>query len=307
MDDPPIGFIGAGTLGKGLALALANRGYRVVAVSSRSLSSAEALAFLISGCEALPGPQEVADRCNLVFITTPDEAINQVVSQMEWQPSQGVVHCSGAAPLDVLEPVTRVGALTGSFHPFQTFACVETPEEAVERLEGTTFSVEGTGWLLSFLEEIACRLGGKAMFLKPEDRAIYHASAVMSCGYLVALFKAAADMWQVMGVPPEEALPIILPLAKSTLANLSRAGIDPSATGPVVRGDVATLKRHLEALEGNLPRLVPLYCSLSLESLPLARERVSGENLEAMDQLIRDYLHKYTSRTPQLGQFPGGK
>ena len=116
-------------------LALADRGYQVVAVSSRSRSSAEDLAARIPGCEPLAGPQELADRCHLVFITTPDEIINQVASRVGWRRGQGVIHCSGAEPLDILEPAARLGALTGSFHPFQTFACLETPEEAVERLE----------------------------------------------------------------------------------------------------------------------------------------------------------------------------
>ena len=296
-DDPRIGFIGAGTLGKGLALALASEGYRIVAVSSRSSSSAEDLAARITGCEALASSQELADRCDLVFITTPDEVINQVTSRVEWRRGQGVVHCSGAESLDVLESAARLGALTGSFHPFQTFACLETPEEAVERLEGITFSIEGQGWLLGFLEKIASQLGSGAIRPRPEDRAIYHASAVMSCGYLVALLKAAADMWQVMGVPPEEALSIVLPLAKSTLTNISRAGIDASVTGPLVRGDIPTLRSHLEALESRLPQLVPLYCSLSRESLPLARERVSAEKLEAMDQLIAEHMLKHIPRT----------
>ena len=233
----------------------------------------------------------------LVFIATPDEVINQLASQVEWRRGQGVVHCSGAESLDILEPAARRGALTGSFHPFQTLACLETSEEAVKRLEETTFSVEGCGWLLGTLQGIAAGFGGKCVNLGPEDRAIYHASAVMSCGYLVALLKSAADMWEAMGVPQEEALPIILPLATSTLANLSRAGIGASVTGPTARGDATTLRRHLEALEERLPRLIPLYCSLSQASLPLAKERLSAEKLEAMEQLIEDYLRRYLSLT----------
>ncbi len=296
-DQVRIGFIGAGTLGNGLALALAARGYRVVAVSSRSPSSAEDLAGRIPGCEALARPQELADICDLAFITTPDDVISQVAAQVQWHHGQGVVHCSGAEPLDILEPAARLGAITGSFHPFQTFACLEAHEETVERLEGTTFSVEGQGWLLAFLEGVAHRLGGKAILVRPEDRAIYHASAVMSCGYLVALLKAAADIWQAMGVPQDEALPVILHLASSTLTNLSRAGIDATVTGPLVRGDTTTVQRHLEALESRLPRLISLYCSLSLESLPLAQERVSREKLEAMEKLIKDYTSRYISQT----------
>jgi predicted short-subunit dehydrogenase-like oxidoreductase (DUF2520 family) len=293
MDGPTIGFIGAGAVGKGLALAIASRGYSVVAVYSRSRTSAEALAARVPGCESLPVPQEVADRCSLVFITTPDEAINRVASQVKWRTGQGVVHCSGAESLDVLEPAARQGALPGSFHPFQTFACLETPEEAVERLEGTLFSIEGHGWLRSFLEKIAAHLGGRSIPVRPEDRAIYHASAVMACGYVVALLEAAAGLWQAMGASREDALSTIVPLARTTLENISRAGPEASATGPLMRGDAATLQRHLEALESRLPRLIPLYSSLSLESLSLAREKVGRDKLEEMERLIEEYARRH--------------
>ena len=295
MDDPKIGFIGAGTLGKGLALALSTGGYRIVAAHSLTRSSAEALAAQIPGCEALRGPQELADRCDLVFITTPDELIGRVASEITWRRGQGAVHCSGAEPLEILEPATSLGALTGSFHPFQTFACVETPKEAARRLKGVTVSVEGQGWLLESLKNMACRLGGKAIILKPEDRPIYHASAVMSCGHLVALIKAATDMWEIMGLPQEEALPIILPLAETTLANLSRAETYTSLTGPVPRGDTVTLQKHLDALEQRLPRTTLPYASLALGSLPLAGARVSAEKLQEMDRLIRGYALKSVS------------
>ena len=298
MDDPIVGFVGAGAVGKGLALGLASRGYRVSAVSSRSLSSAQGLADLIPGCEASLDHQQVANRCDLVFITTPDEAIGQVASRVAWHRGQGVVHCSGAESLEILEPAARAGAIAGSFHPFQTFACLETPEEAVERMEGTTFSVEGQGWVLDTLKEMASRLGGRAILLSPKDRAIYHASAVMSCGHLVALVKAAADVWEAMGVPQEEALPIILPLAKSTLVNVSRAGIYGSLTGPIARGDTATLRAHLQNLEGRLPRLIPLYCALSGESLALAGDKVSREKLDEMDRMFNDYMVRHVSETP---------
>ena len=293
MDGPRIGFVGAGTLGTGLALGLAAKRYRVVAASSRNPLSAQELASRVPGCVAVAGPQELADGCDLVFITTPDDVINQMASMVEWRRGQGVVHCCGAESLEVLQPAADMGADTGSFHPFQTFACLESPDEAVERLEGTSFAIEGGGWLLGTLERMASDLGGRVIHLRPEDRAIYHASGLMAAGYLVALIKAAAGIWQAMGVPREEAVAIVLPLAESTITNLSRSGIDASVTGPLVRGDTTTMRRHLEALECRLPHLVPLYCSLALESLPLAANRVSGEVLEAMEQLIVEHGRKH--------------
>ena len=292
MDEVKIGFIGAGTLGKGLAFALGARGYPVVAVSSRSWSSATGLAAGLPGCQALADPQQVADGCNLVFITTPDEAIHRVASQVSWRAAQGVVHCSGAEPLDALEPAAASGSSTGSFHPFQTLACLGTPGEAAKRLEGVTFAIEGQGWVFGTLKKLASNLGGRAIRLRPEDRAIYHASGAVSCGYLVALLKAAADLWEELGVSRAEALPTILRMAETTLANVSRAGLDASVTGPLVRGDTDTLRRHLEALERRLPSLVPLYCSLSHISLPLARDRVGEEKLGEMAQLLDEYSRR---------------
>ena len=297
MDDIKIGFIGAGTLGKGLALALAATGFRIVAVSSRSWSSAEDLARRIHDCDALTGPQEVADRCDLVFVTTPDGVISQVASQVQWRHEQGVAHCSGAGSLDILEPAARTGAITGSLHPFQTLACLESPEDAVERLKGTTFAIEGQGWLLGVLEQIVRQLGGQSIHLKPEDRAMYHASGVIACGSFVALLQAATDMWQAMGVQADEALPKIIPMVNSTLANVSQVGLEASLTGPVVRGDIATIQRHLDTLESRLPRLILLYCTLCLESLPLVRGRVGSDRLMEMEQLFKLYITRYISRT----------
>ena len=297
MDDPRIGFIGAGTLGAGLGQAIAARGYRLVAVSSRSPSSAEEMAQKIPGCQAVALPQEVADQSDVVFITTPDGAINQVASQVQWRQGQGVVHCSGAASLDILEPAAARGAIVGSFHPHQTLACLESPEEAMERLQGTTFAIEGQGWLMGTLEQIASRLDAKAIFLKPEDRAIYHAAGVMACGCLTALFKAATEMWESIGVSTEDALSTVLPIVSTTVTNASRAGMEGSLIGPMVRGDTATIERHMKSMEVRVPHLIPLYGTLLLESLSLAKDRVSEEKMSDMKRLIKDYVRKYIEPT----------
>ena len=288
MADLTMGFIGAGTLGNGMALALLSAGYRVVAVSSRNYGSAERLAGRIPNCEAVAEARMVAAKCDLVFITTPDDAIAQVVSQVAWHSGQGVVHCSGVHSLEVLEGAARGGADTGSFHPFQTLACLATAEQAVERLAGSTFLVDGHGTLLEHLEEIASRLGGRSIQLDPQYRALYHASAVLSCGHLVALLGAATRIWEEMGVPAAEALQILLPLASATIGNVARVGLDDSATGPVVRGDVESLQMHLESLEHKLPQLIPLYCNLSLESAAMAQSRLRPDVQQRMGELLEN-------------------
>ena len=288
MPDPAVGFIGAGILGKGLALALSAAGYSVAAVSSRTAASARDLASRIPGCSPRDS-QQVADECGLVFVTTPDDVIGTVADQVLWRKGQGVVHCNGTHTPQVLEPATRRGALAGAFHPFQTFGGLATPEGAAARLQGVTFSVDAAQGLRETLEEMAGRLGGRAVAVKPQDRPIYHTAAALSSGYMVAVIKASADLWEMLGVSREEALATILPLARATLASLESAGIQGGVTGPLVRADEGTVRRHLEALGERAPHLVPLYCALARESLPLARERVGRERAGVMDRMLREF------------------
>ena len=288
--NPAIGFIGVGILGKGLALALAARGYRVVAAHSRSKSSADSLAGRVPDCRVFTTAQELSDAADLVFITTPDSAIGQVAAAVAWRPGQGVVHCSGATSTEVLQPAFRQGALTGALHPLQTFAGLDEPEDAAARLSSVTFAVSGQGWLASFLQELASELGGRPVSISNADRPLYHAAAVLACPLLAAVMQAAVEVWQAMGFTAEQAVESLYPLCKGTVENVARQGAAASLTGPTVRGDVATIRSHLEALFQRLPHLVPLYGALVRASLPLAAQRGVGPGqLLAMQELIDHY------------------
>jgi len=143
-----LGFIGAGTVGAALSVRLNSKGYPVVAVSSRSRTSAQNLARAVDGCQVFPNNQGVADNAELVFITTPDDAIASVASQIQWHPGQSVVHCSGADSTDILEPAKKLGAQVGAFHPLQTFA---SAKQAIENIPGSTFAREPEEPLLNTL------------------------------------------------------------------------------------------------------------------------------------------------------------
>ena len=289
-----IGFIGAGVVGTCLALGLSQKGYRVKGVASRSFSLAKVLASRLEDCLAYSSVQEVADASDVVFITTPDDAIGQVASTVSWRSAQGVLHCSGAATLDVLEPAKRQGALVGGFHPFQTFSSVE---EAVKALPGTTFAIEGEPPIGAFLENAALALGGRPLFLKPGDRVLYHASAVMACGFTVTLAKLATDLWKALGFQRENALEALLPLLRGTIESMGSVGIPQALTGPLARGDVGTMRKHLDALEANAPEVVLVYCHLALAQLPIALEKgnLAHDTAKEIQALLERYLHKETS------------
>ena len=165
-----IGFIGAGNLASGLAMALHARGYEITAVASRTAASARRLADLIPGMTPLPSAAEVAAASDIVFVATSDAAIEDVARSVRWRPTHGVVHCSGALSLEALASAASEGASVASFHPLQNLACIDSPQEAAERLSGICYALEGDGWLCDWLEKVACDLGGQAIRVAPEDR-----------------------------------------------------------------------------------------------------------------------------------------
>ena len=276
-DDVTIGFVGAGVLGSGLALALSAAGWRVAAVASRTHASAERVASLIDGCAALESAQRVADACDLVFITTPDSAISAVAGSVRWRQNQGVTHCCGAASTELLDAAADAGAAVGAMHPFQTFAAIAGPDQAAERLQGVTFAVSATGWLAEFLPKLAASLGGSGIAIPEGMRPLYHASAVLSCGYLATLLDAAVGLWASMGFAEEDGIRAAVPLARATIEAIERQGPANAVTGPVVRGDADTVAAHLELLSQHAAHLLPLYRQLTEASLPLARAKGIAE------------------------------
>ena len=267
---PKLGFIGAGTVGTALAIKLNSRDYPVVAVASRSQASAGNLAERVKGCSAVSSSQDVADAAELVFITTPDDAIASVAAQVDWHRGQGVVHCCGAESTDILAPARKSGARTGAFHPLQTFASVE---KALENIPGSTVAIEAEPPLLETLKDIATALGGQWIELKAGDRVVYHASAVVACNYLVTLEKLATDLWQTFNVPRQQAVQALLPLIRGTIRNIETVGIPDCLTGPIARGDIGTVKKHLDALKKAAPDLLSTYRELGLKTIPVALDK----------------------------------
>ena len=279
------GFIGAGTTGTALAVRLSQKGWPVVAVSSRTLSSARKLARRVSNCQAYDAAQELADVTEMVFITTPDDVIAQVCSEVEWHKGQNVLHCSGAHSVDILEPAKNLGAAIGSFHPLQTFADVD---QAIANLPGSTFGLEAEEPLLSTLKELTSLLNGDWVELKPGDKVLYHAAAVLACNYLVTLVKLALDLWKDFGVSSKEATRALLPLLRGTLNNIDSIGLPDCLTGPIARGDLGTIERHLRALDAKNPSLLTTYQELGLQTIPiaLAKGKVNEQKAEEMRTLL---------------------
>lgn len=265
-----IGIIGAGRAGGALALALHEAGWRVVAVYSRAPDAARSLAARI-GAVAAATPVDVARRAGLVFIVTPDAAIAPVCRAVAeaggWRLGQGVVHCSGALGREALEAAAGLGALTGGFHPLQTLAGPDT----ARRLRGAYVALDAEPPLAETLRELATTIGARPFALDAHDRALYHTAAVMVANYTIALYACGVRLLEIAGLPEDVRARALLPLVRGAVASLESAAPADALTGPLARGDVATVARHLTALAQRAPELLPLYCGLGRVALELAR------------------------------------
>jgi predicted short-subunit dehydrogenase-like oxidoreductase (DUF2520 family) len=281
-----VGFVGAGTTGTAMAVRLAQKRYPVIAVASRTQASAEALAKRIGGCKVYESAQEVADAAQLVFITTPDDIIAKVAAEVNWHGNQNIVHCSGAHSVDILEPVTKHKALAGCLHPLQTFAGVE---QAINNIPGSTFAVESQEPLLTTLKDMATALDGEWVVLKAGDKVLYHAAAVFACNYLVTLVKLATDLWQTFDVPPAKATKALIPLLRGTLNNIENVGLPNCLTGPIARGDLGTITKHLAALEKDNSVLLNMYQELGLQTIPiaLAKGKIDPQRAAELQALLK--------------------
>ena len=286
-----LAFVGAGRLGSSLALAAADAGYVIAALSTRRAEQRTWLSARFPGTLVTADPVEAAAAADIVFLSTVDRSVAEVCARVGWRPEQAALHCSGALPVAALEPAARAGAATGGLHPLQTFPS----RDAVARIPGATFAVESEVPALAlWSRQFAKDLGGVPFDLASEHRAAYHASAVLASGLLVPLVGLAAELWGAFGVPRERALAALLPLTGASVEALAKQGLPDAQTGPYVRGDVATIRKHLEALRAAPPDVSRAYTALALACLPLAAEQggLAEDARREIESLLRETLDR---------------
>ncbi len=280
-----IGFVGAGPVGTTFGVRLAEQGYPVVGVADLQEESAARFTRLVPGARRFGGAQELVDAVEVVFLTTADDAIASLCAALRWRPGQIALHCSGASTVQALEAARAQGALVGSIHPCQSFADVE---QAIANLPGSTFAIEAEEPVRGLLLEMARALHGDTVVLSSEDKVLYHAAAAIACNYFTTIVKIAADLWTRFGKTPADAVKAYLPLLRGTLANIEAVGYPRCLTGPIARGDVATVRRHLAALESQAPEIAVLYRELGRHTVPIGREKgtLAPEKAEEILRLL---------------------
>jgi predicted short-subunit dehydrogenase-like oxidoreductase (DUF2520 family) len=195
------------------------------------------------------------------------------------------VHCSGVTEVTALASASRAGAMIGGFHPMQTFG---DPMAAVRSLPGCTITIEADEPLLSTLNAIATRLECRVNRLPAGMRGRYHAAAGYTSQFINALFAEATHIWQSWGATEEEAVRALLPLAKGTLSSIESAGLANGMPGPVSRGDIGSIEKHVAALSTMPPNVMEFYRVVCERTIALGMQRgaIDEEKAARLRQIL---------------------
>jgi predicted short-subunit dehydrogenase-like oxidoreductase (DUF2520 family) len=259
-----VGVIGAGRVGAVLAAALRARGHAIVSVAGESDASKRRAGDLLRGVPIVK-PTAVARGCDVLLLTVPDDMLENVVTQLAasgaLRAGQIVVHTSGSHGLRVLEPATLIGARPVALHPAMTFTGTALD---LHRLPECVFGVTAGPDEREWAAEVVDELGATVMWVPEELRGLYHAGLAHGANHLVTLVTQAMELLSASGAADPAA--ILRPLLQAALDNALAEG-DSALTGPIVRGDVNTVRAHLAEIARTAPDTLPSYVALGRATL----------------------------------------
>ncbi|MEJ6743280.1 MAG: DUF2520 domain-containing protein [Porticoccaceae bacterium] len=274
--------IGAGRLGKTLCHLFAQHLHIGHIINCSEDSARLAVKFIGAG-QARRVPVDSAD---IWLIATPDNEIKAASAVLRTasvlRESDTVFHCSGAlnaAELDISD------CHTASVHPIHSFA---DPQQSISQFAGTPCGMEGNRSALDRLQPLFERVAAKPFVIDSQQKALYHAATVMTCNYLVSLLELGQKMLTAAGVSPQQGVNPLEPLIRQTLDNYFNTDAISALTGPISRGDTATVASHIQALQQQPNNWQQVYRALGNTTRAIAAKQgqASAENLSAIDRLL---------------------
>ena len=255
-----IGVVGAGRVGAVLAAALRSAGHEISAVAGESAATRTRIETLLPGVH-VDKPTAVSRSADLLLLTVPDDMLSNVVTMLAAsgaiRPGQYVVHTSGKHGLAVLEPAARVGARVLAMHPAMTFTGTDLD---LERLPGCMFGVTATDETRALADRLVADLGGTVVRVPEDKRVLYHAGLAHGANHLVTLVAQSMDLLRACGATDPAAT--LRPLLTAALDNALSYG-DAALTGPIVRGDVETVRAHLADIAATAPATLDSYVAMA--------------------------------------------
>lgn len=286
-----LNIVGCGRTGRTLGKLFHDaRVFHIKGVLTRSFESASTATGFMGAGEPLQALHEFKP-APVWMIATPDDSIKDtaqklVISKLIRQ-GDIVFHLSGALSSEELAVCQEEGASIASVHPIQNFA---DPAVATGQFAGTWCAVEGDSAGTRLLKQAIEAIGGRPIAIAPHQKTLYHAGAVMGCNYLVALIDVSLDIFRNAGIDRRQGAMLLAPILRATVENILEEGAENAMTGPISRGDVAIIQRHIEALERVSPESASVYRELGRATLAVVerRKELSGKQLDKMRELLAD-------------------
>ncbi len=271
---PALCIIGGGKVGRTLARLWVDADVvELLDVQNRTIDNAQDACRFIGTGRAIDNWSDL--RAAAVYlIATPDDAIEQACADLaasgKLSADTIVFHCSGAKNVQVLQSAKECGAAVASIHPIRSFA---SPELLIGSFAGTYCGAEGETRALDILTALFTGIGGKVVTINSEHKVLYHAAAVFASNYLVTLLDLAQRAYVEAGVEPASALQLMEPLVRASVDNVFKLGPLSALTGPIARGDMATVRRQQEAVDEWQTRYGDLYREFAKLTMELAARR----------------------------------
>jgi predicted short-subunit dehydrogenase-like oxidoreductase (DUF2520 family) len=262
-------IIGAGRLGKNIALALFNS--QIISsfcICNRTYESAlkacQELGFGVAVAQISELPQ-----AEITWICSGDDAISSVVealaNQSVLKPGTFIIHSSGVLNSSILAPLKVHGCFIASFHPLKAFKTHYIDKDAFYQVDCV---LEGDAPACNWINQSFTALGAYISAIKPENKARYHAAACIASNYLITLASCSEALFLKAGLNKQQSRRMLINLMQGNLTNLQHTErIAESLTGPLIRGDKKTLRLHLDSIEN--PLIHHLYQAAGLATLPL--------------------------------------
>lgn len=277
-------IIGAGQVGRGLSRAFRASGVDVLGLHGRRASA---------GATSSGSLPSAASNANSIIVAVREEQIDDVLADLIRERSGGargrvasgtvVLHTSGSAEPESMPMLAEAGLNGGTFHPLVAFA---DPERAPELLRRAWIGIDGSEHAKATSRRLAGHVGARTLDIPPGGKAAYHAAAVMSSNFPVVLAALAAGLLKDLGIPERSARQAVHGLMEGAVSNLADRSPDEALTGPIARGDAATVMRHLAALRGD-PDSRAVYKRLSLAALSIAEGKgADPRQLEDIRRLL---------------------
>jgi predicted short-subunit dehydrogenase-like oxidoreductase (DUF2520 family) len=278
--DFKIGFIGAGKVGTAFGKYLTENGYKIIGYYSKNYTSAQKAANLTDST-AYDKIEDLVFEVNTLFITTPDDVIKEVcdflVTKKLINKSYIICHMSGGLSSDILKNAKDIGCSVYSLHPMQAFADIES---SVKELKNTIFSIEGCEKKIQYLITLINELGNEIFLIDSKTKAIYHAAACVASNYLVTLIDYAVNLLNEIGLEKNLAIKAINPLLMGTVKNIAQMDTEKALTGPIARGDLKTIKKHLHDIDLYCPHNLDFYKFLGKKTVELAKKEKLKDDIK---------------------------